>query len=172
MRRPLSGDPTTSGRHILVHSDGSSDNPGPGGYAAVLRRMNGDTELKRKTVRGFETETTTNVRMEMMAAVVALEAIKPGEPEPIVIYSDNNLLSKAMNEWVEGWIARGWRGADRKPVSNQDLWERLLSAADNKTVHWRWVRGHAGHPFNEEADGLARRELAKARASALRNGRR
>lgn len=155
-----------AGRYILIHADGSCfGNPGPGGYAAVLRRMDGENELKRRVVRAPEPEPTTNVRMEMTAAASALEAIKPGEADPIVIYSDNSLVSRGMSDWVHKWPSKGWKGSDRKPVANRDLWERLIAAAEGKTVEWRWVKGHAGDPRNEEVDKLARKEMEKARGS-------
>lgn len=156
-----------SGRHILIHTDGSCQNPGPGAYAAVLRRMDGDVELKKKTITGFEPQTTTSVRMEMTAAAVGLEAVRADEPEPIVIYSDNQLLSRGMSDWVHGWPAKGWRNSDGKPVANRDLWERLVAATTGKTVQWLWVKGHAGDPRNTEVDRLARTELEKARLAAF-----
>jgi len=155
------------GRHILIHYDGScSGNPGPGGYAAVLRRMDGDTELRRKTVKGHEAEPTTNVRMEMTAAAAALEAVKPGEAEIIVIYGDNSLVTKGMTEWVSNWGRRGWKTSDGKPVANRDLWERLIAATVDKTVEWRWVKGHAGDTRNGEVDRLARAGTQKALAAS------
>ena len=152
------------GKHILIYADGScGGNPGPGGYAAVLRRMDGATVLKPRCVRGQSPEETTNVRMEMTAAARALEEVKPGEPEPIVIYCDNQLVVKGMTEWLPNWIANGWKGSDRKPVANRDLWERLIAATEGKIIEWRWVKGHAGHPYNEEVDRLARAQMEKAR---------
>ncbi|MGF7007204.1 ribonuclease H family protein [Aminobacter sp. BE322] len=152
------------GKHILIYADGSCyGNPGPGGYAAVLRRMDGNTLRKMpKTVGGCDTE-TTSVRMEMIAAATALEVLKPGEPEPIVIYCDSKQIHDGMTQWLPGWIARGWKGSGGKSVKNRDLWERLLIASEGKTIIWRWVKGHAGHLFNEEVDRLARKQMAKAR---------
>ena len=155
-------------RHILIHYDGScSGNPGPGGHAAVLRRMDGDTELIRKTVRGHEAGDTTNVRMEMTVAAAALEAIKPGEAETIVMYGDNSLVTKGMTEWVPNWLRKDWKNSDGKSVANRDLWERLIAAATGKTVQWRWVKGHAGDRRNEEVDRLARAEMQTARAASF-----
>lgn len=160
-------EPTREGLHILIYADGSCHvNPGPGGYAAVLRRMDGNTPRKKPKVLVGHDIDSTNVRMEMTAVAAALEFLRPGEPEPIVIYSDNNLIASGMNDWVRNWVARGWRKSDGKPVENRDLWERLLAAADSKAVEWRWVRGHAGHPYNEEVDRLARRQMEHARAAS------
>ncbi len=153
------------GKHILIYTDGSCHGGrGPGGYAAVLRRMDGNVLRKKpKTVADCEPTETTNVRMEMTAAARALEVVKPGEPEPIIIYCDNELVVKGMTEWLPNWIANGWKGSDRKPVANRDLWERLLAATEGKSTEWRWVKGHAGHPGNVEVDRLAREQMAKAR---------
>jgi len=126
--------------------------------------MDSSSELKKLRVRGQEAGETTNVRMEMTAAARALEAVKPGEPEPIVIYCDNLLVVNGMTGWVQKWAVKGWRGSDGKPVANRDLWERLLAAAEGKTIEWRWVKGHAGHPYNEEVDRLARAQMEEARA--------
>ncbi len=155
------------GRHILVYTDGSChDNPGPGGYAAVMRRMDGTTQLKkRKPIVGYSAEeTATNVKMEMMAVIAALEALKPDESQPIVICCDNDMIPKAMKEWLGNWIANDWRKPNKEPVKNRDLWERLIAAAKGKDVHWQWVRGHAGNPYNEEVDRLAKtqKEIALA----------
>jgi ribonuclease HI len=160
-----STDKLPEGRYILIHYDGSCfGNPGPGGHAAVLRRMDGDTELRRKTVPGREAGDTTNVRMEMTAAVAALGAIKPGEAETIVIYGDSSLVTKGMTEWVPDWTRKGWKNSDGKPVANRDLWERLIAASEGKSIEWRWVKGHAGDQRNKEVDRLARAEMQTARA--------
>lgn len=154
------------GKHILIYTDGSCHGGrGPGGYAAVVRRMDGATELKKLRKRGQAEGETTNIRMEMTAAAVALEVFKPGEPEPIVIYSDNTLIVNGMHNWVGGWIENGWKASNRKPVLNRDLWERLIIAAEGKSIEWRWTKGHAGHPYNEEVDRLARTQMEAARAA-------
>lgn len=153
------------GEHILIYTDGSCDGPrGVGGYAAILLRMDGSTELKKHPVRGRSDRETTNVRMEMTAAALALEVVKPGEPQPIVIYSDSRLVVDGMTCWISGWIANGWKKSDRKTVENRDLWERILAAAAGKTVEWRWVKGHAGNQYNAEADRLARAQMEQAKA--------
>lgn len=151
-------------RHILIHAVGSCfGNPGPGGYAAVLRRMDGDNELKRKVVRGPEATPTTNVRMEMAAAARALEAIKTGEAEPIVVHCTNSAISRGMSDWIHKWPAKGWKGSDGKPVADQDLWERLIAASKGKTVEWRWAKDHLGDPRSKEVNKLARAEMERAR---------
>ncbi len=154
--------------HILIYSDGSCHgNPGPGGYAATLRRIDaGGNELKCRKVRGFDPTETTNVRMEMTAVAAALEYLKPSEPQPIIIRSDNSMIPNGMTEWLPGWIAKGWRKGDGKPVLNRDLWERIIAAAEGKTITWEWVRGHAGDPMNEEVDRLAgeQKEIARQKA--------
>jgi len=156
---------THAGRHILIYADGScSGPPGPGGYAAVLRRMDGSTELRRKAVLGFEPEPTTNVRMEMTAVAAALEAIKAGEPEPIIIYSNSNLLANGMLEWAPVWVANDWRKKDKSAVVNSDLWQRLIAASEGKCIDWRWVKGHAGNVQKGEVNRLARTQMQKALA--------
>jgi ribonuclease HI len=127
--------------------------------------MDGDTQLKKVRVRGAVAEETTNVRMEMTAIAKALEVVKPGEAEPIVIYSDNRLVLDGMSGWLQKWITNGWRKADKKPVENRDLWERLVAASAGKTIEWRWVKSHIGHPYNEEVDKLARAQMEEARAA-------
>lgn len=153
--------------HILIYSDGSClGNPGPGGYAAVLRRVDADgTELRRICVKGNEPSRTTNVRMEMTAVAAALERLKPDEPQRIVVRADNSMISDGMNQWLPGWIAKGWRKGDGKPVLNRDLWERIIAAARTKAITWEWVKGHAGDPRNEEVDRIARKqaEIAQKR---------
>jgi ribonuclease HI len=163
-----STDRLPEGRYILIHYDGSCFvNPGPGGHAAVLRRMHGDAELRRMTVRGHEAGDTTNVRMEMTAAAAALEAIKPGEAETIVMYGDSSLVRKGMMEQVPNWERKGWKNSDGKPVANRDLWERLIAASEAKFIEWRWVKGHTGDPRNEEVDRLAKVEMQTARAASF-----
>jgi len=100
--------------------------------------------------------------MEMTAIAAALEVVKPGEPEPIVIYSDNRLVLDGMGGWLQKWEANGWRKADKKPVVNRDIWERLIAATAEKSIEWRHVKAHAGHPFNEEVDRLAKVQMQEA----------
>ncbi len=157
--------------HILIYTDGSCHgNPGPGGYAATLRRIAAEgTALKCHRVSGFDPTETTNVRMEMTAVATALEYLKPDEPQPIIIRSDNSMIPDGMTKWLLGWIAKGWRKGDGKPVLNRDLWERIIAAAEGKTITWEWVRGHAGDPMNEEVDRLAgeQKELARRKAAEI-----
>jgi ribonuclease HI len=143
---------------VEVHTDGAcSGNPGPGGWAAILRWRDQERELS-----GGEPLTTNN-RMELTAAIAALEALK--RPMRVHLYTDSQYLRQGITEWLRGWKARGWRTADKKPVKNQDLWERLDAANARHAVEWRWLKGHAGHELNERADELARREVAAIRSS-------
>lgn len=160
-----------SGPHISIHSDGAAkDNPGAGGWGAVLCRMDGTTELKRLLRKGSDpSPDSTNIRMEMTAAAAALKVIKPGEPQPIIVCPDLKLIMQGMTEWLPGWIAKGWLKADGKPVENRDLWERLIAAAEGKTVHWHWVRGHDGDERNELAHQLAQQQMHKAVAAMFFN---
>jgi ribonuclease HI len=135
-------------KHVQIYTDGAcSGNPGPGGWGAIL--VHGEVE---KELSGGEDDTTNN-RMEMMAAIVALEALK--SPCQVDVYTDSTYVQKGMMEWLKGWKARGWKTADKKPVKNADLWQRLEAAAARHEVRWHWVRGHDGHEYNERADQLA-----------------
>jgi ribonuclease HI len=143
---------------VTIHTDGAcSGNPGPGGWGAILQ-FNGN----EKEIFGGEPLTTNN-RMELMAAIMALESLK--RPCPVVLYTDSQYVRQGITEWIHGWKKRHWRKADGKPVVNADLWQRLETANKAHKVDWRWVRGHAGDPMNERADGLARQgtELARSK---------
>lgn len=141
---------------VDIFTDGAcSGNPGPGGWGAVLRY--GDTE---KELKGGEPATTNN-RMEMMAAIAALETLK--RPMRVEIWTDSAYLRNGITRWLPAWKARGWRTADKKPVKNQDLWQRLEVAMARHRVSWHWVRGHAGDVDNERVDRLAREALERAR---------
>ncbi|BCB21148.1 ribonuclease HI [Bosea sp. ANAM02] len=145
----------TSNGPALIFTDGACiGNPGPGGYAAVIQI--GDAE---QVIVGRE-ESTTNNRMEMTAAIMALDALPAGLGA--VVHSDSEYVVKGITEWLPGWKQRGWRTAAKKPVLNQDLWERLEALAAARKVTWTWVRGHAGHELNERVDGLANAEAQKA----------
>lgn len=134
---------------VVIHTDGAcSGNPGPGGYGAVLRWRDQLRELS-----GFAPLTTNN-RMELEAAIAALEALK--RPMRVRLVTDSNYLRHGITAWLPAWKTRGWRTADKKPVKNQDLWERLEAALARHEVEWAWVKGHAGDPDNERADQLAR----------------
>jgi ribonuclease HI len=138
-----------AGPGVEIFTDGAcSGNPGPGGWGAILRY--GEVE---KELSGGEAQTTNN-RMEMTAAIVALEALK--RPCRVRLYTDSQYLRDGIMKWLPGWKARSWRTADKKPVKNVDLWQRLDAAAARHRIEWLWVKGHAGHPENERADALAR----------------
>jgi ribonuclease HI len=144
---------------VVVHTDGAcSGNPGPGGWGAILQSGDHTRELK-----GGEAHTTNN-RMELMAAIVALETLK--RPCDVDLHTDSQYLRQGITGWIHGWKRNGWKTADKKPVKNADLWRRLDSVVGLHTVHWHWVRGHAGHDLNERADELAREAIADIRAAA------
>ena len=144
---------------VTVFTDGAcSGNPGPGGWGAIL--MSGG---HRKELRGSEADTTNN-RMELSAAIGALEALK--KPSIVALHTDSNYLKDGITKWIIGWKRNGWKTADKKPVKNEDLWKRLELALKTHTIEWHWVKGHAGHPENERADELARLAIAELRAAA------
>jgi ribonuclease HI len=140
---------------VDIFTDGACrGNPGPGGWAAILRYRGTEKELS-----GFAAVTTNN-RMEMTAAIEGLEALK--RPCRVRLYSDSQYLRDGITKWIDVWKRRGWRTADRQPVKNIDLWQRLDAAAARHEVSWIWVRGHSGHPENERADALARARIVEA----------
>src|SRR3954447_22013568 len=150
----MSDDRARSMADVEIFTDGAcSGNPGPGGWGAVLRY--GEVE---KELSGGETPTTNN-RMELMAAIAGLEALK--RPCRVRLYTDSQYLRQGITEWLPAWKARGWRTADKKPVKNVDLWQRLEAAAAPHDIEWHWVRGHSGHPENERADALARAAIVR-----------
>jgi ribonuclease HI len=139
---------------IVIFTDGAcSGNPGPGGWGAIL--MWND---HRKEINGGEAETTNN-RMELTAAIMALETLK-GEGRSVELHSDSNYLRDGITKWIHGWKRNGWKTADKKPVKNAELWQRLDAARSRHDVDWHWVKGHDGHPENERADELAREGMA------------
>lgn len=145
-------------KEVNIYSDGAcSGNPGPGGYGTILEYG----EVTKELSEGFEN--TTNNRMELLGAIVGLEALK--QPCKVTLYSDSKYLCDAINQrWVYGWQARGWKKADKKPALNVDLWERLLPLLETHEVTFVWIKGHAGHPMNERCDTLAvlaREQLTK-----------
>jgi ribonuclease HI len=141
---------------VEIFTDGAcSGNPGPGGWGAILRYRGKERELK-----GGDPATTNN-RMEMLAAIRALEALK--KPSRVLLYTDSQYLRDGITKYIHAWRARAWRTADKKPVKNLDLWQRLEAATKSHRVEWRWVRGHAGHVENERADALARAGLRESR---------
>jgi len=134
---------------VQIYTDGAcSGNPGPGGWGALLRWKGTDKEMS-----GGERETTNN-RMEMMAAISALESLK--RTVPVDLYTDSTYVRDGITKWLPGWKSNGWKTAAKKPVKNQDLWLRLEAAMRDHEIKWHWVKGHAGHPENERADELAR----------------
>jgi ribonuclease HI len=134
---------------VRIWTDGAcSGNPGPGGWGAILIWRGHEKELS-----GAEADTTNN-RMEMLAAIVALESLK--RAAKVELFTDSQYLHKGITEWLPGWKARSWRTADKKPVKNADLWQRLDQAVKGHEIGWRWVKGHAGNEMNERADQLAR----------------
>ena len=144
---------------VVIYTDGAcSGNPGPGGWGALL--ISGG---HRRDICGGE-PTTTNNRMELMAAIQALEALT--KPCKVELHTDSTYVMKGISEWIHSWKARGWKTADKKPVKNEDLWRRLDAARERHDVDWRWVKGHAGHELNEHADALAGRGLKEALATS------
>ena len=137
---------------VVIYTDGACrGNPGPGGWGALL--LHG---AKEKELCGGDLATTNN-RMELMAAIQALEALT--KPCAVELHTDSQYVQKGISEWLPGWKARGWRTADKSPVKNDDLWKRLDEARLRHTVDWRWVKGHNGHELNERADALARKGM-------------
>jgi ribonuclease HI len=144
--------------YVVIYSDGAcSGNPGPGGWGAVM--ISGEHV---RDICGGEPATTNN-RMELMAAIQALESLK--KPCKVELHTDSTYVMKGISEWIHGWKKRGWLTADRKPVKNDDLWRRLDLARSKHDVSWNWVKGHSGHELNERADALARRGLKEALAA-------
>ena len=152
---------TSSAKKIVeIFTDGAcSGNPGPGGWGAVLRY--GEVE---KEMNGGEPATTNN-RMEMMAAIMAIEAVK--RPCEIHLHTDSEYLRQGITTWIHSWKARGWKTADKKPVKNVDLWQRLEAAIETHDVHWHWVKGHSGHAENERADELARLAIRQMKDASI-----
>ncbi len=138
---------------VTIYTDGAcSGNPGPGGWGAIL--VHGRTQ---KELSGGETETTNN-RMELQAAIEALNALK--RPCKVAVYTDSVYVRDGITKWIKGWERNGWRTAAKKPVKNAELWQALQAALQPHDVDWHWVKGHAGHPENERADELARAGMA------------
>jgi ribonuclease HI len=151
---------TTGKKRVEIFTDGAcSGNPGPGGWGAILRY--GEVE---KELNGGEPETTNN-RMEMMAAIMAIEAVR--RPCEIHLHTDSEYLRQGITTWIHSWKARGWKTADKKPVKNVDLWQRLERAIETHDVHWHWVKGHSGHAENERADELARLAIRQMKDASI-----
>ena len=144
---------------VEIYSDGSClGNPGPGGWGVLLRWRGIERELS-----GGELDTTNN-RMELRAAIEALNALK--KPSQVVLTTDSRYVIQGINEWMAGWVARGWKTASKQPVKNQDLWQALHSAIQPHNITWQWVKGHAGHDENERVDTLARNEALAQQAQS------
>jgi ribonuclease HI len=145
--------------HVMIFTDGAcSGNPGPGGWGAILI-----SKGHEKEIFGGEIATTNN-RMELMAAIQALEALT--RPCKVELHTDSKYVQQGIGQWIHSWKTRGWKTADNKPVKNEDLWRRLDEARQRHDVQWRWVKGHAGHELNERADELARRGIKEVLGAA------
>lgn len=143
---------------FLAWTDGAcSGNPGPGGWGVLLRAVDGGAVVKERCLSGGEAETTNN-RMELLAAINALEVLS--RDVEITVTTDSAYVKNGVTGWIHGWKRNGWKTADRKPVKNADLWQRLDTAQARHRVTWKWIKGHAGHPENERADELAREGMA------------
>ena len=145
----------TPQKKVIIYTDGAcSGNPGPGGWGAIM--IYGEN---RKELKGGEAETTNN-RMEVIAAIKAIETIKDGSTIPIELHTDSSYLRDGITKWINGWKRNGWRTSQKKPVKNDDLWKHLDQLRVGHDISWHWVKGHAGHPLNERADELAREGMA------------
>ena len=146
---------------LLAFTDGAcSGNPGPGGWGVLLQAREGSRVVKERELSGGEAATTNN-RMELLAAIAALESLT--RPSEITVVTDSAYVKNGVTSWLAGWKRNGWKTAARKPVKNEDLWRRLDAAQARHDVTWNWVKGHAGHPENERADALARTGMAAFR---------
>ena len=146
---------------VVIYTDGAcSGNPGPGGWGAIL-----SFGAHRKEMKGGELHTTNN-RMELMAAISALEALT--KPCDVDLHTDSQYVRNGISTWIHGWKKNGWKTADKKPVKNVDLWQKLDAALKEHKVRWHWVKGHAGHPMNERADELAREAIDELRDRVAR----
>ncbi len=149
---------------FLAYTDGAcSGNPGPGGWGVLLQAKDGETVLKERELSGGEANTTNN-RMELLAAISALEAL--GRSTAITLVTDSQYVKNGVTGWIHGWKKNGWKTAAKKPVKNADLWQELDAAQARHQVTWKWVKGHAGHPENERADELARKGMAPFKSRA------
>lgn len=143
---------------LFAYTDGAcSGNPGPGGWGVLLIAREGDAVVKERELSGGEALTTNN-RMELLAAISALETL--AKPSEITVVTDSAYVKNGVTEWIHGWKRNGWRTAGKDPVKNAELWQRLDQAQARHKVQWRWIKGHAGHEENERADALARAGMA------------
>ena len=149
---------------LYAYTDGGcSGNPGPGGWGVLLEARDGDTVIRERELSGGESSTTNN-RMELMAAIMALETLE--RPSAITIVTDSTYLKDGITKWIHGWKRNGWKTAAKKQVKNDDLWQRLDRAQTRHDVNWDWVKGHAGHVGNERADKLATAEIKALKAAS------
>ena len=143
---------------LIAHTDGAcSGNPGPGGWGVLMEAKRDGTVLKTRELKGGEADTTNN-RMELIAAIMALETLE--RPAEITIVTDSAYVKNGVTSWIHGWKRNGWKTSNKKPVKNAELWERLDAAQARHQVTWKWIKGHAGHDENERADELARAGMA------------
>lgn len=148
---------------LVAYTDGAcSGNPGPGGWGALMRAKDGDAIVKERELKGGEADTTNN-RMELLAAISALEALE--RPSKLTVITDSAYVKNGITGWMHGWKRNGWITSTRKPVKNVDLWQRLDEAQARHDVTWEWIKGHAGHEGNERADELARAGMAPFKPS-------
>jgi len=140
-------------KQVFIYADGACrGNPGPGGYGVLLKYNDKFGKVTAKEIKGAEKNTTNN-KMELLAAITGLKTLK--EPCHITIVSDSNYLIQGMTKWVNSWLKKGWKTADKMPVKNRELWEELIILSKRHKVEWKWIKGHNGHPDNERADELA-----------------
>ena len=153
---------------LFAYTDGAcSGNPGPGGWGVLLIARDGGAVVKERELSGGEGLTTNN-RMELLAAISALEAL--AKPSEITVVTDSAYVKNGVTEWIHGWKRNGWRTAGKDPVKNADLWQRLDQAQARHRVQWRWIKGHAGHAENERADALARAGMAPFKVPSRAQG--
>jgi ribonuclease HI len=152
---------------LFAFTDGAcSGNPGPGGWGVLLRAMDGERLVKERELSGGEPETTNN-RMELLAAIMALETLE--RPSALTVVTDSAYVKNGVTVWIHGWKQNGWKTASRKPVKNAELWQRLDAAQARHNVRWEWIKGHAGHPENERADVLARSGMEPFKPKTTKN---
>jgi len=152
---------------LFAYTDGAcSGNPGPGGWGVLLVAKDGDKVIKERDLSGGEAETTNN-RMELLAAINALETL--AKPSVLTVVTDSSYVKNGVTTWIHGWKRNGWKTASKKPVKNVDLWQRLEEATHRHTVTWEWIKGHAGHAENERADELARAGMEPFKPKAAKN---
>ncbi|MER0239674.1 ribonuclease HI [Fulvimarina sp. MAC8] len=166
----MQNDHSTSSQHYVIYTDGScSGNPGPGGWGAVLYRMDGEEVLNTEQLSDGENRTTNN-QMELKAAISALEALGDNDL-PVIVYTDSKYVCENFTDRLPGWAAQGWRKTDGKPVKNADLWQALHVASERRPARFDWVQGHSGHEGNELADKLAKSACENAKRKAASRGR-